>query len=192
MEIPEEQSILLAESFLALPPEGMPWLLKRNNLPNVRSIHQIRLRAEEFGVSMNAALIMRERFLRSELAMWDLYEEELVDPLGPIFYGDRQQIEKELGALEEARTPITVRDDTVTPEMVERARSVPVDTLIEFKHGKAHCPFHDDKVPSMFYGTRANRAVCPSGCNDSWDSIAIVQRMDGLSFHDAVRKLCGG
>lgn len=153
----------------------------------VTSVYMIKSRAEELSVVQAAALDMRERFLRNQLDFWTQYIGGFTD-VPP--YGNPPQIEKELQAIAAAREPIKRRDDEVTPAMVEQAREVRVDTIIEFKNGKAHCPFHDDKVPSLFYGTRENRAVCPSGCNDSWDSISLTMRLDGLSFHDAVRKLC--
>jgi hypothetical protein len=133
---------------------------------------------------------MRERYLYDELELWKGYIAGVVEPFGPMPYADMPTIEKELLGLATAREPVIKRSNEVTPQMIEQARQVPVDTLIEFTHGKCHCPFHDDKIPSMFHGTRENRAVCPSGCNDSWDSIGLTQKLDGLSFHDAVRKLC--
>jgi len=132
---------------------------------------------------------MRERYLYDELSLWKGYIAGVVEPYGPMPYADMPTIEKELLGLAAAREPVVTRSDEVTPQMIEQARHVPVDTLIEFIHGKCHCFNHDDKKPSMFNGTRENRAVCPV-CADSWDSIGLTMKIDGLSFHDAVRKLC--
>lgn len=78
----------------------------------------------------------------------------------------------------------------VTDDMVEQARNVDVRSLIEFKHGKVACPFHEDKHPSAYYGARSKRLVCPV-CNDTWDSIRLTMKFQDLSFYEAVKYLCG-
>ena len=145
-------------------------------------------------MTLQAALLMRKRYLCDEVALWQLYLACLATPIGPYPYGNLPQIKKELDEidleLDHIKTPPSENNNDVTPQMIAQARDVPVDTLIEFVRGKARCPFHDDKVPSLFYGTRTNRAVCPSGCNDSWDSIGLTMKLNDLSFYDAVRRLC--
>ncbi|MFL6130494.1 MAG: DNA primase [Mycobacteriales bacterium] len=53
---------------------------------------------------------------------------------------------------------------------------------------KGLCPFHDEKSPS-FNVTPARRLWHCFGCGLGGDAIAFVQRVDGLSFAEAVERL---
>ena len=58
---------------------------------------------------------------------------------------------------------------------------------------KACCPFHQEKTPSFNINEAKGFYHC-FGCGESGDAIKFVQKMDGLSFVEAVRKLaaqCG-
>ena len=57
----------------------------------------------------------------------------------------------------------------------------------------ACCPFHHEKTPSFHVNTNRNFYHC-FGCGESGDAIKFVQKMDGLTFPEAVRRLaeqCG-
>jgi DNA primase len=84
-----------------------------------------------------------------------------------------------------------MKEQEITDEMIISARSYPVDRLIDFgrsKKAKAFC--HEDKNPSMYHGTKINKAMCPV-CNKAFDSIAILMKRDMMSFKDAVKQLSG-
>ena len=53
---------------------------------------------------------------------------------------------------------------------------------------KACCPFHHEKTPSFNINEAKGFYHC-FGCGESGDAIKFVERMEGLSFVDAVRKL---
>jgi len=58
---------------------------------------------------------------------------------------------------------------------------------------KACCPFHHEKTPSFNINESKGFYHC-FGCNESGDAIKFVQKMDGLTFVEAVKKLaeqCG-
>ena len=58
---------------------------------------------------------------------------------------------------------------------------------------KACCPFHNEKTPSFNINETRGFYHC-FGCGESGDAIKFVQKMEGLSFVEAVRKLasaCG-
>ncbi|MBQ8126615.1 MAG: DNA primase [Kiritimatiellae bacterium] len=58
---------------------------------------------------------------------------------------------------------------------------------------KACCPFHNEKTPSFNINTSKGFYHC-FGCGESGDAITFVQKMEGLGFLDAARKLaeqCG-
>lgn len=77
----------------------------------------------------------------------------------------------------------------VTDEMIERAREFSVcDLILEFPKGRAKAWCHDDRNPSLYYGSKKGVAVCPV-CNKSFDAIGILMERDGFSFSEAVRQL---
>lgn len=81
----------------------------------------------------------------------------------------------------------------VTPEMIDAAKAVPLDTLMEFnRQDKAICPFHDEKTPSFRYNREHNFAYCFGACARAYDSIDIIRERDGLGFVDAVKSLSNG
>jgi len=88
------------------------------------------------------------------------------------------------------RKPLTsVKTVEITPDMIQDAKNVPIESLVEFKNGQALAWCHPDKKPSLFHGTRRNIAVCPV-CDEKFDTIKVLMSRDGYSFVDAVRSLC--
>ena len=68
---------------------------------------------------------------------------------------------------------------------------------IQVKHSgssiKACCPFHNEKTPSFNINNSKGFYHC-FGCGETGDAIKFVQKMDGLSFVEAVKNLasrCG-
>ena len=68
---------------------------------------------------------------------------------------------------------------------------------IQVKHAgssmKACCPFHHEKTPSFNINQSRGFYHC-FGCGESGDAIKFVQKMDGLTFPEAAKKLadqCG-
>lgn len=53
---------------------------------------------------------------------------------------------------------------------------------------KACCPFHKEKTPSFVINTDRGFYKC-FGCGESGDAISFVQKMEGITFVEAVRKL---
>lgn len=71
---------------------------------------------------------------------------------------------------------------------IEKARGYPIDEIIDFKHGFAKCLWHDEKSPSLHHIKKENLAHC-FGCNETYDSIDAAQKVWGLSFTQALKKL---
>jgi hypothetical protein len=80
---------------------------------------------------------------------------------------------------------------TVTEEMVFAAKQFPIDKLLPFVHGATRCicPDHTDKNPSMYHGTKTNRAIC-GACGANYDTIDAYQIIHNVSFIEAVIRLC--
>ena len=53
---------------------------------------------------------------------------------------------------------------------------------------KGLCPFHDERSPSFTVRPQAGRYHC-FGCGEDGDVISFVQKLDHISFHEAVEKL---
>lgn len=78
----------------------------------------------------------------------------------------------------------------VTPEMIDQAKAVPLDSLMEFNRaGKALCPFHEEQTPSFSYNREHNYAYCFGACARAYDGIDLVRLSEGLGFVEAVRYL---
>lgn len=60
----------------------------------------------------------------------------------------------------------------------------------EGSHFKACCPFHSEKTASFVIFPDQNTWHCFGACNQGGDVIDFVMRIDGLSFGEAVRRLC--
>ena len=59
------------------------------------------------------------------------------------------------------------------------------------KHGKAHCPFHDDKKPSLQFSKEKNIATCFSANCDAgtMDQVSLTEKSLKLSTHEAINQL---
>ncbi|PVZ53340.1 DNA primase [Arthrobacter sp. H-02-3] len=53
---------------------------------------------------------------------------------------------------------------------------------------KGLCPFHDERSPSFTVRPQVGRYHC-FGCGEDGDVISFVQKLDHISFHEAVEKL---
>jgi hypothetical protein len=90
-----------------------------------------------------------------------------------------------------ARPPRLVAD---LPDLdVDAARAVPITDVadrlgIEHRRGWATCPFHEDSHPSFHLNDRKGAAFC-NPCGRSWDGVALLMELRGLSFPEAVKEL---
>jgi DNA primase len=59
------------------------------------------------------------------------------------------------------------------------------------KQGKAHCPFHDDKTPSLQFSKEKNIATCfSSRCNaGTMDIIGLTEKYMKVNTHEAIMQL---
>ena len=152
--------------------------------------------AEDFDLSIQYVVNARRRFLLDEIELLDLeiafyqdYQGELDSEYFALYcLSDvclqRAKYMSELRSIKNVNKP----SNRITDADIERARDYPVNQLIEFTRGKAIAFCHEDRNPSMFYGSRTNTAQCPV-CGKSFDAIAVLMDRDGYSFVDAVKSL---
>src|SRR5690348_5959111 len=80
-------------------------------------------------------------------------------------------------------------------EEIKRGASI-LDVLDRFRIAvegsglsrRACCPFHEDRVPSFRVYLNTNRYYC-FGCGAKGDVIELVQRLEGVSFREALQRL---
>ena len=154
-------------------------------------LRDILKKAELFGVSQNQAVGARRAYLWKE---WDYYLESDVsaDSWEVICKPTLVQIIKELFQLSKDlyyRNRKT-DDNEINENMVSRAKMTPVTDLVEFVNGRATAWCHNDSRPSLYVATRINKIVCPACGDKRFDSIDILMTRDGLSFPEAVKRLC--
>lgn len=69
-----------------------------------------------------------------------------------------------------------------------RAKSYPCNQIVEFTRGKALCPVHNERTPSLHYYPKTNTCHC-FGCKKTFDSIALYQAVHGCDFKTALEAL---
>lgn len=147
----------------------------------------IKRQAFQMGVPVHHAIEARIRYLCQEIE--DYCEIAVGDGLAYCF---ASMALDEIIALKESfkkREERPRKEDGITDEMVEAARSFPVNQLIDFnRSGFALAWCHPDRTPSLRHFKQANRAYC-FPCQKSFDSIAILMDRDGRTFQEAVREL---
>jgi hypothetical protein len=147
---------------------------------------QLKRDAEAMGISIESAIRMRIRYLTDLIcSLPDYIEHGGVTP-------DMQLGEAvdEILMLKEYRSnhKKPAKPDAITDEQIQAAKDAPIESVVEFVRGNVACPFHDDKHPSAYHGTRVNRLCCPV-CNKTWGAIDVLMQRDGYSFIDAVKQL---
>jgi DNA primase len=71
--------------------------------------------------------------------------------------------------------------------MIEHAKNYPMENIIEFDRGWACCLWHDDHKPSAKL-LPDNKIRCYV-CNENHDAIDAYQKVHGVEFLEAVRKM---
>lgn len=164
----------------------------------------IKEKAAEMGVTLSYAVECRRKFLSAEMkrlsdeiATFGTYQDPVgIEMMWRVFdknYAAILKLRKDRYYLMSAfrnHMKGKTADDDITDDMIARARSHPIELIIEFTRGKARCinPNHDDRNPSMYHGTRTNTAQCPA-CGGKWDAIGAYMVITGMNFPEAVRKL---
>lgn len=88
-----------------------------------------------------------------------------------------------------------MRKATYTPstytgnDKVLRARSYPIENLVEFKRGFMCCPWHNEKTPSLKYYPKTNSCYCFGSCGKAYDAIDFYMHKHGVDFKQAVKDL---
>lgn len=144
--------------------------------------------AMKMKVNRKAAANMRIRYLEEELAMllanWSLSSHEIV------FHWIMELLDEILWLKQKSHMPVQQKTSNgITDEQINEAQNADVRTVIQFgRNGKATAWCHDDNTPSLFYGDRIKRAICPV-CNKKFNAIDVLMYRDGYSFIDAVKAL---
>ena len=90
-------------------------------------------------------------------------------------------------------TEATVEEIKARIDLADLIASYGIQVKTAGASKKACCPFHHEKTPSFNINESRGFYHC-FGCGESGDAIKFVQKMDGLTFVEAVKKLaeqCG-
>lgn len=143
--------------------------------------------ANFMGVDREVAANFRIRYLTE--AIEELNKRRSIDlnEISRLYLHRRiKEVTKEINYLN--KNKVSVSPDSITEESIERAKQVPIESLISFINNKAKAFCHEDKVPSLSKHPKYNYCRCFT-CNRNFDSIAILMERDGYSFVDAVKEL---
>lgn len=90
-------------------------------------------------------------------------------------------------------TESTVEEIKARIDLADLIASYGIAVKVAGASKKACCPFHHEKTPSFHINDSKGYYHC-FGCGESGDAIKFVEKMDGLTFVEAVKKLadqCG-
>lgn len=177
------------------------------------TLHTTLRAAEEIGVNPRHAVLMRLKFLNSEIQELEgeiRYCEYLKrknskwlrqsgEVFGVIYLQQLEPLRSEQRSLLDfLNGKFKAKAGTeITDSMIERARNYPLATLIgQTPKGASQvvcCPFHTDKGPSA--SVKHNVLTCFAGCRPKkegrkgWDPILYLMEKEGKSFREAVLAL---
>jgi len=80
--------------------------------------------------------------------------------------------------------PLSAKDNTDK----EKVKVYPIDKLIDFKHKKACCIWHNEKTPSLTYYPKTNSVYC-FGCGKYGDVIDVYRQLNNCDFKTALNEL---
>lgn len=114
------------------------------------------------------------------VARRDIEERVLID-------FDIEEKKEQVKYYEKFLTTLSNRTNAMTETEIIYVKAIPMDQFIEFgRDGKANCPWHEDKTPSLHWYKKNNTVYC-FGCEKGGDTIAVIRKLHGLSFIDAVK-----
>jgi DNA primase len=99
-----------------------------------------------------------------------LFHEEFIDQFSPKLIPNSQ--------------PNNYKND----DKLERAKSYPISNLIEFKHKKACCIWHNERTPSLAFYPTTNTVYC-FGCGKHGDAVDVYRQLHDCDFKTAVEEL---
>lgn len=73
-------------------------------------------------------------------------------------------------------------------EDIYNAKQVPIKHYLNVEKNKIKCPLHEERTPSFQIYERDNRWYC-FGCNEGGDVIDLVQKLQNITFVEAVKNL---
>jgi hypothetical protein len=94
-----------------------------------------------------------------------------------------------LDSMQQELHKTTYQPSTYTgDDKVLRAKSYPIDNLVDITRRKTLCLWHNDNDPSMHYYPKTNSTYCFT-CGKHADAIDFYREVNGVGFKDAVKEL---
>lgn len=149
----------------------------RFKIPHELDIKQLNKLLKETQEEINNLLefIRKNRIEHSQLQ--DLERADYVEK--------KIQIKKKIEALKK----FGARNKEEVGLNIAKAKQYPIENLLEFDSGGfTRCPYHNEKTGSMKWYPERNKVHCFGGCGD-FDSIDVYQKLNNVSFNEAVKAL---
>lgn len=196
------------DSDLNLFNEHRTWLRDQRHRTEVEWLNVFPEAKKRWGKVIRAEINIRLKYLKEALGKLKPETEKalLNNPIDSRWrddlikdHHDRQQkaLEKNIRFWKEqlaflgriGRKPLPEKDNkiVITSGMIEKAKSYPIEQLVEVnKQGFTRCFAHKDSKPSAY--CKKNFIHC-FVCQKSWDTIQVLIERDNYTFREAVLKL---
>lgn len=144
---------------------------------------------------------LKEQLKNIRQVQWALVDNRTKDPVNKelfqLWIDDEEQQRKDIFkqikriifTIQRIKNPEVIPTGKITEADIAHAKEVPLENFLQINQaGFAHCPFHQDKTPSLKIYKKQNRWFCFS-CNSGCDIIDLIMRQDNCDFLTAVKKL---
>ncbi len=153
--------------------------------------------AQVFGLPIEWVKDRRIACLKISIDSEKKYQADMITNLSNSSYGTKEFVIKSLQESSDRIKKIqkeiiviehwdNIKNNSLNPEMIWRAKEYPIENLIEVKRGMALCINHLERNPSM--NCKNNFVYCHS-CGFTGDTITVVMKLENLNFVEAVRRL---
>jgi len=163
----------------------------------IQTIEQIRSKAIDFNMPIDWAIHKKKEYVKERLqgieAQKRILSKYLIKPT--LNKAERELIFLALTDIKKWESDLLryhkllnskYRENKITDDMIRIAKEYPIEKLVDVQKGKSLCINHKDTNPSM--DCRKNFAHCYV-CDETWDTIDIVMKTQGMEFGEAVRYL---
>ena len=163
--------------------------LKRVIQYEEESIKEIQDNANWLRNELAEKVPMMDVDIATKLAVVSLHGKEAY--VSGLYNSEDRHIGNRLGYLTRrlrAITPVRKSSVGVNDMDIERAKAVPISSLVRFVRHTAQCLWHTDNNPSLYLYEKENRVNCFS-CGRNEDAIGVYMALNGVDFATAVRAL---
>lgn len=153
-------------------------------IPEFKFIKDVEAQIKKYNYFLEHLLVQERTAKNVGQAFWHY------DYIRQLLLNAIDSLRREIRRMRYFKKPVEESDGKITPQDIEKAKAVPLDTFLKVNHaGFAHCPFgHTDKTPSLRVYKDTNRWYCYS-CSSGHDMPDLYMKLNDCDFITAVKKL---